>query len=104
MTIYSPTIKYIRISKELYLVPSQENKWQSFCSCLNVYDFSLAADVKFQTLAHTHPVNMISFQRQESVTLVLFTADKENICHIDIHFVNLKHKIITYIPDTTIFV
>ena len=97
-------MKHIRISKELYLVPSQENKWQSFYSRLNVYDFSLAADVKFQTLAHTHPVNMISFQRQESVTLVLFTARKENICHIDIHFVNLKLKIIIDIPDTTIFV
>jgi len=66
--------------------------------------FSLAADVKFQTLAHTHPVNMISFQRQGSVTLVLFTAHKENICHTDIHFVNPKHKIIIDIPYTTIFV
>lgn len=61
MTIYSPMKKYMRINKELYLVPSQENKWQSFCSCLNVYDFSLAADVELQKLAHTHPVNMISF-------------------------------------------
>ena len=69
-----------------------------------MYEFSLAADVKFRTLAHTHPVNMISFQRQESVTLVLFTARKENICHIDTHFVNLKLKIIIDIPDTTIFV